>query len=286
MRKKLVYSILILLFAFLLIPHTCEAAAKNVKVTATVSGKSKTIKGHFVQKTAGKKFKKSNGKYIKSTWITYGKNTYYFNKKGYASTGWVKISGYWYRFSNKNVLKNKVTTSQYVLVKSSGSSAVVYMLQHMGGGKYKQLRKAAGYVGRQGVSSVKRESDSKTPKGTFTLGRIFGVSSNPGTSLPYTKVNTSHYWVDDPYSSYYNQFVSTQTVSMSWNSAEHLIDYPAAYAYAVAINYNTKCTPGNGSAIFLHCSTGNPTAGCVSVPQSMMIYILKHLHADAKIAIL
>ena len=34
---------------------------------------------------------------------------------------------------------------------------------------------------------------------------------------------------------------------------------------------------GKGSAIFLHCMTGNYTAGFVAVPENDMLYILKRL---------
>lgn len=72
---------------------------------------------------------------------------------------------------------------------------------------------------------------------------------------------------------------------MDWNSAEHLLDYPTAYAYAASVNYNTECVPGKGSTIFLHCSTGRPTAGCISVSESAMVKILKSLNEDTLICI-
>lgn len=50
--------------------------------------------------------------------------------------------------------------------------------------------------------------------------------------------------------------VDASQTGIQWSSAEHLISYPTAYRYAIALNYNTACTPGAGSAIFLHCSTG------------------------------
>ena len=59
-----------------------------------------------------------------------------------------------------------------------------------------------------------------------------------------------------------------------------------AYEYAIAINYNTSCTPGSGSAIFFHCSTGNGTAGCVSVPREMMVEILQTIQEDTIIVIM
>ena len=141
-------------------------------------------------------------------------------------------------------------------------------------------------VGKNGIISSKKEGDKKTPAGYFTLGQAFGVSSDPGCTRSYLKVTKNHYWVDDSGSEYYNQLVdSSETGGVTWSSAEHLIDYKTAYKYAIAINYNTECTPGAGSAIFLHCSTGNATAGCVSVSETYMVKLLKALRSDTIIYI-
>jgi len=53
-------------------------------------------------------------------------------------------------------------------------------------------------------------------------------------------------------------------------------DVPA-YGYAAAIAYNTARTPGLGSAIFLHVSSGTATAGCVSLPRSELVKVLRWL---------
>ena len=79
--------------------------------------------------------------------------------------------------------------------------------------------------------------------------------------------------------------VDASQTGIQWSSAEHLISYPTAYRYAIALNYNTACTPGAGSAIFQHCSTGGATAGCISVSSSDMIRILKMIQGDTLIGI-
>jgi len=59
---------------------------------------------------------------------------------------------------------------------------------------------------------------------------------------------------------------------------EHLAGYPTAYRYAAVIDYNRfPVTPGAGSAIFLHVSTGGPTAGCVSLAQGNVVALLHWL---------
>lgn len=176
-------------------------------------------------------------------------------------------------------------TSQLIVVSSYGSSATVTMHQKDGNGVWSQVMSTSGYVGMNGVGQA-LEGFYYSPAGTYTLSRAFGVSANPGCTIGYTQVNDSHYWVDDPNSAYYNQFVSTSQIPASnWTSAEHLIDYPTQYAYAVAIDYNTSCTPGAGSAFFLHCSNGGATAGCVAIPRGDMIYVLTHLQSDCRIVI-
>ena len=67
--------------------------------------------------------------------------------------------------------------------------------------------------------------------------------------------------------------------------AEHIIDYGAVYNYCVAIDYNPEGIVGKGSAIFLHCSGKGATAGCVSMPESNMVTLLRNLRSDAKIVI-
>lgn len=135
-----------------------------------------------------------------------------------------------------------------------------------------------GCVGLNGVSDKSSEGDYCTPKGIYSLGFAFGISKISDLKIEYRQVNDSCYWVDDVYSSFYNQWVESSNIT--WNSAEHLIDYPQAYKYAVVINYNmSPVIAGKGSAIFLHCMTGDYTAGCVAVPENDMLYILKRLDA-------
>ena len=91
-------------------------------------------------------------------------------------------------------------------------------------------------------------------------------------------------------------------------AGEHLADYPVQYKYAASIGYNTeKPVFGAGSAIFLHCfgprkglsrllhlpawlrglfrCADISTAGCISVPESVMLRLLLALRPEAKICI-
>jgi L,D-peptidoglycan transpeptidase YkuD (ErfK/YbiS/YcfS/YnhG family) len=134
--------------------------------------------------------------------------------------------------------------------------------------------------------AAKREGDGGTPLGVYTFGRAFGVADNPGSTLPYTKVTELDVWVDDSKSKRYNQWATKDDPNADWDSVEQLIEYPVAYKYSISINYNVDpVVPGNGSAIFFHCSTNKPTAGCVSVPEAAMIYFLTFIDEKTKIAI-
>lgn len=149
------------------------------------------------------------------------------------------------------------------------------------------LRLAAdGYFGQKGVKADKREGDKGTPSGVYTFGTAFGIGDDPGATLPYRKVAADDVWVDDPNSRHYNRWASKSMAGADWKSAEHLVKYPVAYKYALSINYNVDPpVPGKGSAIFLHCSTGRPTAGCVSVPEDAMVFFLVFVDEETRILI-
>lgn len=176
-------------------------------------------------------------------------------------------------------------TTQAITVIGNGGSYATLTLHTKRNGVWTETLSCSARVGRNGITSSKREGDGKTPSGIYSFGQAFGVAGNPVTSRRWLQVNNNHYWVDDVNSSYYNKLVDASQTGIQWSSAEHLISYPTAYRYAIAINYNTACTRGAGSAIFLHCSTGGSTAGCVSVSQSNMIRILQLLQGDALIGI-
>jgi len=143
-----------------------------------------------------------------------------------------------------------------------------------------------GFVGRNGISSDKREGDGATPAGLYSLRRAFGNAEDPGSFLPYHQLEPNDYWVDDPASKYYNTMVNGDVPDRDWRSAEDLAKESRAYKYAAVIEYNTDpVTKGAGSAIFLHCDLGKATAGCVSVPEAAMIRLLRFIRSGDGIII-
>lgn len=176
-------------------------------------------------------------------------------------------------------------TTQAITVVGNGGSYTTLIVHTKHNGVWTETLSCSARVGKNGITGNKREGDGKTPRGIYSFGQAFGVAGNPGTARRWLQVNNNHYWVDDVHSAYYNKLVDASQTGIQWSSAEHLISYPTAYRYAIALNYNTACTPGAGSAIFLHCSTGGATAGCISVSQSDMIRILKMIQGDTLIGI-
>ena len=139
-----------------------------------------------------------------------------------------------------------------------------------------------GHVGVDGIGEAS-EYVSRTPAGLYHFTMAFGRYADPGSAIPYTQVDDNDYWVDDPNSAHYNQFVSADTADVDWSSAEHLSACGDSYNYVLALDYNKNCVPGNGSAIFLHCYAGIPSQGCITIPQDYMVRLLQNISTDCAI---
>jgi len=132
-------------------------------------------------------------------------------------------------------------------------------------------------VGRNGVAppGEKREGDGRTPSGTFGFDFMFGVNANPGVKFPFRPITGPNIvWDDDPASANYNRWIDTNTASAGVRPEPM---YVSAYGSGAVIAYNDARTPGLGSAIFLHLSSGGATAGCVALPSSELLPLLRWL---------
>lgn len=139
--------------------------------------------------------------------------------------------------------------------------------------------KSKAFVGKNGTISPdkKTEGDYYSPKGLYDLGFAFGTKDNPGTKMEYRDVYEGIYWVDDPDSEFYNQWVDTKNQKIQWDSAEKMWSYDE-YIYGAVINYNTDpIVKNNGSAIFLHVGY-KYTAGCVAADEETIVSVLKWLN--------
>ena len=173
--------------------------------------------------------------------------------------------------------------SQLVVVESEAVHATVTMHEKQDG-VWTEILRTDGFVGSMGVGQASAYT-SVTPQGTFPLYFAFGINPDPGTIIPYLQVDEYDYWVGDSWSDMYNQYVRTDSPYTEWDDAEHIIDYPDAYGYCLFIGYNMEGTPEAGSCYFLHCSNGRPTAGCVSVSEEDMAFILTHIGDSCGIVI-
>lgn len=147
--------------------------------------------------------------------------------------------------------------------------------------------KTNAYIGENGVTKNKKEGDGKTPLGRFELGIILGTHAkiNNKNNVEYNQITKNLYWVDDYNSKYYNKLVDVSKVKKDWNSAEHLIEYKIQYEYLIEIKTNPRNIKGKGSAIFLHCSNGNKTKGCIAVNRNIMKEIVENIDVHTKIEI-
>jgi len=151
------------------------------------------------------------------------------------------------------------------------------------------VRAAGHYVarlGKNGLSSNRREGDGTTPTGTFRIGRTFyGNEANPGVRFSYRRLRCGDWWDEDPRSPTYNSFqhVACGTKPPFAGGSEGMWQQPRPYPHLAVIEYNTHhVVPGRGSGIFLHAQTGGPTIGCISLRKDQLVAVLRWLRPGAK----
>ena len=157
-------------------------------------------------------------------------------------------------------------------------------------GSWHMVMTTPGFIGKSGVGKTK-EGDAKTPVGVFHFNRAFGIADDPGSLIPYVKVDQDTYWSGDPREGYrYNELVNLKDLpglDVESGDSEHIIDYVYHYQYCLNISYNEECTPGLGSAIFLHCfGPVKPyTGGCVAIPEDYMRFVMRRVNTDTVVVI-
>lgn len=175
-------------------------------------------------------------------------------------------------------------TSQVVTVKATNYTttyAVLEAWQRQSDGRFRRV--AGPWTARLGYTGLSApgtrvEGDGSTPAGRFRVRPGFGIAVNPGTRMPYVKIDNLDWWVGDPKSPYYNRRhrCLPGTCPFDERRSEHMIDYPVQYKYGAVIKYNwSPVVPGAGSGIFLHVNGSGATAGCVSVSESRMTWLLR-----------
>ena len=140
--------------------------------------------------------------------------------------------------------------------------------------------------GKNGTTSVKKEGDLKTPKGTYSIGTLYYRKDKITkfyTKLKKVPIKKNMYWCNDINSKYYNQLIT----STKKGTYEKMFRDDCKYDLVIVINYNTKKIIKNkGSAIFLHLTKNyKKTEGCIAITKKDMMIILKLINNKTKIKI-
>jgi len=141
-------------------------------------------------------------------------------------------------------------------------------------------------VGKNGISSNKKEGDKKTPKGTYSLDSVYYRSdriSKFETKLKKIKIKKDMGWCDDINSKFYNKLIKLNKNIKH----EKLYQKSNNYDLLIPIKYNMIRTKKNkGSAIFLHLTNNyKKTLGCVALKKKDMFILLKIINSKTKIKI-
>lgn len=167
-------------------------------------------------------------------------------------------------------------TDQIIGVVANGSSSTVYLFEKSGE-QWQTVLSVPGRVGYNGVGGS-YEGSGRTPKGAYSLGFSFGTGPNPGTNLAYKQITDHSYWISNPDDSQYNTW---QERASSSSLDEHMSDYQTQYKYGITLNYANGVN--GGSAFFVHVNGNGATAGCISVSESNMLYLMQRIREGAYI---
>lgn len=143
-------------------------------------------------------------------------------------------------------------------------------------------------VGINGIKNKKKEGDGITPRGTFSLKKIFYRHDRVKkikSKLKKIKITKEMGWCDDPKSRYYNKLVRIPKKF----SYEKLYRRDNIYNIIIVLDYNLNPIIKNkGSAIFIHVAKKNykSTQGCIGLQQKDLFKLIKHIKNNQKIKIL
>ena len=185
-------------------------------------------------------------------------------------------------------LRSDETVKQVLFIRcEEGSKAhAQYLVKDTtedGNTAWKIARECDAYIGLNGPGKTK-EGDTKTPLGVFGVRGAFGIKSNPGTKLVYTKITPDTYACGCE--KYYNRIIDAKVTGHKCTEGEQMYYYSPEYNYGLQTDYNPNNEPGKGSAIFIHCIGTKPyTGGCVAIPEDDMRYILQDADPTIRIII-
>jgi L,D-peptidoglycan transpeptidase YkuD (ErfK/YbiS/YcfS/YnhG family) len=142
-------------------------------------------------------------------------------------------------------------------------------------------------LGRSGIKANKREGDGATPAGRYRLVRLWWRPDRlprPRTLLPVRPIGVLDAWCEDTSDRRYNQAIRIspgQPGDRLWRS-------DALYDLVIEIDHNTRPRiSGRGSAVFIHVARAAlaPTAGCISLPITILKSLIARLGPKTRITI-
>ena len=144
-------------------------------------------------------------------------------------------------------------------------------------------------IGKNGLSSNKKEGDKKTPEGTYSLDKVYYRKDRlekPKTKLKCIPIGKKMGWCDDANNQRnYNKLININKK----NNIKHEKLYRTNnnYDLLIPIKFNfDKPKLGKGSAIFLHITKDyRPTAGCIALKKTDLLILLKLINQNTKIKI-
>lgn len=180
-------------------------------------------------------------------------------------------------------------SEQFIVVAGvDKNTAYVTMHQKDPNGTWQQIIATPGFIGLEGLGEADIDH-ARTPVGTFTIDKAFGLAEDPGCQMEYTQVDNTYYWSGDGREGmHFNELVSTNDLpDLDTENSEHIAEFDYAYRYVLNMGYNAECEYENGFGFFLHSFRVNRpyTGGCVAVPEDIMRFIMQNVHPGCKITI-
>lgn len=143
-KVLLLLAMLMTIAGFSAVPSVTAQAAKSDPNVVQIAKKNSISSGKWVKKGNKLRYKKQNGKFVKSRWCMIDGAVYYFNAKGYVQTGSIQYRGAYY-YANA---KGKLCTNRFVKRKGK-----VYYYDSTGArvhGRWKKIGGKTYYFDRTG----------------------------------------------------------------------------------------------------------------------------------------
>lgn len=142
-------------------------------------------------------------------------------------------------------------------------------------------------IGKNGLTSMKKEGDQKTPRGKFKFTLLLyrkDRNHNFHSKIKKKIISKNMGWCDDPNSNYYNKLIKFPFKY----SAEKLYLKKNIYDFILVLDFNMKpIRKGAGSAIFFHLANKNfkDTKGCIATRKKDFLKILSKVSKKTRLII-